>query len=177
MTANSRPTTTTDSSAKWNWQITLWQRQTVWEDQVPAILPQKCKLSCNNVHYQLLFVTNNIGNSTLCINGSCSLYPKWRVCILWLKQCQKWGQIFTGLMRKLYLRFTIISDVYRSFMPNKTAYTKDCLTQWISKLLGSFEIHWGRRYLVNFTGLAGIVNATVYQSKQIFSGHGHSKLS
>ena len=27
--------------------------------------------------------------------------------------------------------------------------TKYCLTQWISKLPGSFEIHWVRQYMVN----------------------------
>ena len=35
---------------------------------------------------------------------------------------------------KILLRFMVISDVYRSFIPNKTAFTKYCLTQWISKL-------------------------------------------
>ena len=43
-----------------------------------------------------------------------------------------------------------------SFIPNKTTFTKYHLTQWISKLVGSFEIHWVRQYLVNFMGLAGI---------------------
>ena len=28
-------------------------------------------------------------------------------------------------------------------------YLPYCLTQWISKLPGSFEIHWVRQYLVN----------------------------
>ena len=43
-------------------------------------------------------------------------------------------------------------------LPNKTTFTKYCLTQWISKLQGSFEIHRVRPYLVNVMGLAGIVN-------------------
>ena len=51
----------------------------------------------------------------------------------------------------------VISDVYRSFIRNKTTFTKYCLTQWISKLPWSFEIHWVRHYLVNFTCLAGIL--------------------
>ena len=37
---------------------------------------------------------------------------------------------------------------------------KHCLTQWISKLPGS----WAKQYLVNFTGLLGKVNATVHYS-------------
>ena len=59
----------------------------------------------------------------------------------------------------------------------KKPFTKYCLTQWISKLPGSFEIHWVRQYLVNCMGLAGIVNATVYKSEPIFTGFGHGKLS
>ena len=94
-------------------------------------------------------------------------------------QCQKLGKIFTGLTYKLFSSFTgFFSDVYRSFIWNKTTFTKYCLTQWISKLPGSFEIHWVRRQcLVNFMGLAGIVNATVYKTKPIFRGPGHCKLS
>ena len=59
----------------------------------------------------------------------------------------------------------------------KSTFTKYCLTQWISKLLGSFEIHWVRQYMVNFMGLAGIVYPTVYKTKPIFTGFGHCKLS
>ena len=36
----------------------------------------------------------------------------------------------------------VISYVYRSFTQNKTTFTKYFLTQWISKLSGSFEINW-----------------------------------
>ena len=67
------------------------------------------------------------------------------------------------------------SDVYRSFMSNKTTFTKYFLIQLISKLLGSFEIYWVRQCLVNFTGLAGIMNETVYKTEPIFTGLGHSK--
>ena len=54
--------------------------------------------------------------------------------------------------------FMLISDVYRSFIQNKTTFTKYCLTQWISKLPRSFEIHWVRQYLANVMGLAGMLN-------------------
>ena len=47
---------------------------------------------------------------------------------------------------------------------------------WISKLPGSFEIHWLRQCLVNFSGLAGIINATSHKTEPIFTGLGHSKL-
>ena len=42
--------------------------------------------------------------------------------------------------------FTVISDVYRSFIPNKTTFTLYCLPR-------SFEIHWVRQYLLHFMGL------------------------
>ena len=62
---------------------------------------------------------------------------------------------------EVILSHKVNSDVFRSFMPNKSTFSKYCLTQWISKLPRSFEIQWARQYLVNVTGLAGIVNATV----------------
>ena len=61
------------------------------------------------------------------------------------------------------LSFTVILAVYRSFIPNHTAFTKYFLTQWISKLRGNSEIHW-----VNFTGLAGIENAFFLQDRANF---------
>ena len=73
--------------------------------------------------------------------------------------------------------WSLISDVYRSFIANKTTFTKYCLIQWISKLLGSFEIHGVRQYLANFMGLAGIVNTTVYKAAPILTGLRHGKLS
>ena len=77
---------------------------------------------------------------------------------------------FRGPTYKLLLSFTVISDVYRSFIQNKTTFTKYCLIQWMPKLLRSFDIHWRRQYLVNFMGLVGIVNATVNKTKPIFAG-------
>ena len=43
-------------------------------------------------------------------------------------------------------------------------------TVWLIDLKapGSIEIHWIRQYLVNFTGLAGIVNATLYNNAFIY---------
>ena len=58
--------------------------------------------------------------------------------------------------------------------PNKITFTKYRLTQWISKLFGSFEIHRVRQLLVNFTGLAGTKNAAVYKAEPIFTGLEHS---
>ena len=57
------------------------------------------------------------------------------------------GKIFTGPMFKFLLSFTVIFFVYRSCLPNETTFTKYCLTQWISKLPGSFEIQWVKQYL------------------------------
>ena len=50
-------------------------------------------------------------------------------------------KIFMGPRYNLPLSFTVISDVYSSFIPNKTTFTEYCLTQWISKLPRSFETH------------------------------------
>ena len=82
-----------------------------------------------------------------------------------VKNQEKYSQVwcasyFWGLM--------VISDVYKSFIPNKTIFIKYCLTQWISKFPGSFEIHWVRQYLVNFMGLVGIVNTIVYKTMSNF---------
>ena len=56
-----------------------------------------------------------------------------------LVQCQKYENIFTDPTYKLLLSFPVISDVYRSFIPNKTTFIKYCLTRWISKLPGSLK--------------------------------------
>ena len=92
-------------------------------------------------------------------------------------QCQKLGKLFTGLTYKLLSSFIVISHVYSSLIQNKTTFTKYCLTQWISKLPRSFEIHQVRQYLVNITGMAGIANTTVDRSEPIFTGLGLGKLS
>ena len=81
-------------------------------------------------------------------------------------------EIFAGPTYSVILSFTVISDVYRSFIQNKTAFTKYCLTQWIPKLPGGFEIHWVRHYLVNFMGLVDIVNTTVNKTEPIFEVSG-----
>ena len=44
--------------------------------------------------------------------------------------------------------------------------TRYCLAQWISKLPGSFGIRWLRQCVVNFTGLVGIINTTVYKTRR-----------
>ena len=94
---------------------------------------------------------------------------------------KKLRKLCTGPAYMLFYSSTVISDVQRSFIPNKTLlnvyFTKYCLTQRISKLPRSFEIHWVRQYLVNCLGLMGIVNATVYKTELIFTGLGLGKLS
>ena len=66
-------------------------------------------------------------------------------------------------MYKLLLSSMIISDVYRSLIPNKTTSTKYCLS--------GFQSSMGvTQYWSNFMGLAGIVSAIVYKTKQIFNG-------
>ena len=81
-------------------------------------------------------------------------------------------KIFTSPTYKLRLSFTVISDVCRSFIPNETTFTKYCLTQWVSKLHGRFEIHWVWQYQINFTGMAGIVKDIVYNIEPVLTGRG-----
>ena len=77
-------------------------------------------------------------------------------------------------MYKLRFSLMVISDVYRSFIQNKTTFTKYCLTQCFSKLPGNFEIYWVRQYLksieyqaVHVPGkcksLAGIVGCPLFK--------------
>ena len=42
------------------------------------------------------------------------------------------GLLPSDLTYKLLLSVIVISDVYRSLLPNKTIFTKYCLTQWVS---------------------------------------------
>ena len=90
---------------------------------------------------------------------------------------QKLVKGFKGPVYKLLLIFMFIAYTCKSFIPNKTTFIKYCLTQWISKLPRSFEIHWVRQYLVHFTGLLCMANATVYMNDPIFTGLRHGKLS
>ena len=86
-----------------------------------------------------------------------------------------YGSVKNQSAYKLLLSCMVVADVYRFFIPNKTTFTKCCLTQWIWKL-PSFEVHQLWQCLANFTGLAGIVNATVYKIEPIFTGLRDGKL-
>ena len=44
--------------------------------------------------------------------------------------------IYRSNVKMLLLSFTLISDVYKPFIPNKTTFNKYRYTQWISKLPG-----------------------------------------
>ena len=88
-----------------------------------------------------------------------------------LSQSQKLRKIFLG---RLDVQVTF--ELYSHFRCRQALYSKNtfiryCLTQWITKLLGS---HWVWQYLVNFTGLAGIANKTIYKTDQFSQGSGIS---
>ena len=101
-----------------------------------------------------------ISLSALVYISTCSLFPKHSECLQVRHPSYFWA---------LWL--------IQVFMWNKTMFTKYCLTQWLSKLPGSFENHWLRQYLVNLMGLVGMVNATVYETEPIMTVLGHGKLS
>ena len=76
----------------------------------------------------------------------------------------KLRKLFTGPMYESFSNLTIISDVYRSFIRNKTIFTMYSLTQWISKPPpGALKSTEYASTCHNFTGIADMVNATVYR--------------
>ena len=88
--------------------------------------------------------------------------------LLQTQPCQKWWNIFTGptdiqVTFELYGHFRCL-QVF-SF---KQSYFYQVLSQWISKLPGSLEIHWVKQHLVNFMSLAGKVNTTFHKTEPIF---------
>ena len=70
----------------------------------------------------------------------------------------------------------IWKNIYRSelYCHFRNTFMKNCLA---SGFQTPHELHWVRQYLVNFTGLVGIVNVIVYKTEPIFTGLGHGRLS
>ena len=62
-----------------------------------------------------------------------AVYSQFLVLILGQDHPYSVSKVYTGLIYKLPLTCGLISDVCRSFIRNKTTFTKYCLTQWISK--------------------------------------------
>ena len=110
---------------------------------------------------------------------------KYIIVVSYLAYVQKYIIVVSQIRKNIYrpntevifFSFTDISNVHKSFITNNSIFTEYCLTQWISKLPGSFETHWVKQYLVNFMGLSGIVNAIVCKTKPIFIGFRLGKLS
>ena len=75
--------------------------------------------------------------------------------ILYIIQCQKLGKVYTDPMCQLLLSFRVISNVYRSFVPNKTTFIKHCLPRLDFKAPSKFH------------GVVGKINATVCKTKPI----------
>ena len=82
-------------------------------------------------HLQCLHFLYFIPNKTTSINVYTSFIPNKTTSI----------NVYTSFISN---KITSI-NVYTSFIPNKTTFIKYSLTQWISKLPGSFEIHWVRQ--------------------------------
>ena len=57
-----------------------------------------------------------------------------------VNNCGKYLQVWH---KSFYWDLQSFQMFYRPFIPNKTTFTTNCLTQWISKLPWSFEIHLG----------------------------------
>ena len=92
-------------------------------------------------------------------------------------QCQNLGIIYTApTSDNLLLRFTVISMFTGHLFKINLHLPSPVLLSGYPNI-GSFEIHWVKQYLVSFTGLADIINATVYKTELIFTGLWYGKWS
>ena len=110
----------------------------------------------------LLLAKSRVGDDVTCYNlitiWMCRVV-RWFIHSVKRMAGSKIGNTFKNTLYNLLLSLTVILNVYR------TTFIKYCLTQWFSK------------FLINFTGLTVIVNATVYTTEPIFTCPGHGKLS
>ena len=93
---------------------------------------------------------------------------------VWVIKCiVKNSEIYLQVWLTRYF-FVLWSDVYRSFIRNKTTYIKHCLTRWISWELWNPKIKAisGKLY-----GFGGHSKTTAHKTKPIVTGLGHGKLS
>ena len=92
-------------------------------------------------------------------------------------ECQKL-EVLTGPMYKLLLSFTVISEGYRSFIPNKTTFIKYCLTLDFKPPLEFWNL-LSKIVLGKFhgSGKHSKHNCLVYKTEPIFPGLRHGKLS
>ena len=82
---------------------------------------------------------------------------------MWM-QCKK-KEKFSQVGRTSHFWNLRFFQMFAGPLFQTNVHHKYCITRWISKLPGSFEIHSVRQFLVNFTGLAGLVNATVCKTE------------
>ena len=77
------------------------------------------------------------------------------------QQSQELWMVFPGPTNKLLFSFSVISYVYRSFIQNKTTFTKHCLIYSVDfKTTRDIWNPMSKAVTGKFTGLAGIVNVT-----------------
>ena len=91
------------------------------------------KISTDNIHLIITDAeqnTNKIYNNIDLTLGKKRLYSVWKI--------RK--NIYRSYIQVTFELYKV-SYVYRSFIPNRTTFTMYCLTKWISKLPGSFQIH------------------------------------
>ena len=138
-----------------------------WHKMLKYVYVPSEKFSTSRVNLSDVEARNILGEHGCGCPGflHCQIINSDGTTYMMLYRCQNFKQIFPGLTYNLLLRFTVILDVYRFFIPNKTALAEYCLTQWVSKLFGSIEIYWVRQCLVHFMGLVGIVNVTTVKCR------------
>ena len=152
----------------------------------------KIVLMCANcLVFKIVLLTNKTLMQVLNVHKLLLKRCEWRCHLTPVLQCMpssgwwmqsSWVFTFSVTNRKNIFTcplssFTVIYCFYRSFIPNKTIFTKYCLTQWMLKFPRSRQIHWVRQYLVYFVDLTGKVNSTVNKTEPVFTGLGHDKFS
>ena len=136
-----------------------------WTCPSSLVLQWSVVLMCNILHDQCLPNTvvtlYNMIDDVLAIwsenhNGiTIILFLSWS----WLNKAQCKKNRKNIYRSNVQVAFELYGHLFMGpFIGHKTTFTKYCLTRWVSKLPGNFEIHWVRQYLVNFMCLAGIVN-------------------
>ena len=116
-------------------------------------------LRCHRAHYDIVMC----GCCTKAVCYTCSVKNE--------------EKIFTGPTHKLLWTVRSFQMFTGLLFQTNYIYLEYCLTLCILKLPQSFEMNRVRQYLVNFMGLMGIANVTVYKTRPIFTGLGHVKLS
>ena len=101
-----------------------------------------------------------------------------RLFYITINAVSKIGKIVTGWTNKMRLSFTALSDVYRPFIPHNLNLLSTVLFSWVQSSAPQELLNpLSKAVPGNITGLADIVNVTIYKTEPIVTGLGFCKLS